>query len=108
VLSSLPWPELYENQMQKITQKTNNFKQVQSRQLIKPTKWKNSQETIQAFKTTVSINPEAGLVLMHSLSKRTNKQTNKNLPTLFKTKTTQQKRKERKNENQRRKIRRQE
>jgi hypothetical protein len=94
-MSSLPWPELYENQMQKITQKTNNFKQVQSRQLIKPTKWKNSQETIQAFKTTVSINPEAGLVLMHSLSKRTNERTNKNLPTLFKTKTTQQKKKQR-------------
>jgi hypothetical protein len=65
-MSSLPWPELYENQMQKITQKTNNFKQVQSRQLIKPTKWKNYQETIQALKTTVSMNPEAGLVLMHS------------------------------------------
>jgi hypothetical protein len=94
-MSSLPWPELYENQMQKITQKTNNFKQVQSRQLIKPTKWKNSQETIQAFKTTVGINPEAGLVSMHSLSKRTNKQTNKNLPTPFKTKTTQQKKKQR-------------
>jgi hypothetical protein len=58
----------------------------------------NSQETIQAFKTTVSINPEAGLVLMHSLSKRTNEQTNKNLPTLFKTKTAQQKKKERKKE----------
>jgi hypothetical protein len=41
-MSSLPWPELYENQMQKITQKTNNFKQVQSRQLIKPTNGKFS------------------------------------------------------------------
>jgi hypothetical protein len=104
-MSSLPWPELYENQMQKITQKTNNFKQVQSRQLIKPTKWKNSQETIQAFKTTVSIKPEAGLVLMHSLSERTNEQTNKQKsPNSFQNKNRPTK-KETKNENQRRKIR---
>jgi len=99
-MSSLPWPELYENQMQKITQKANNFKQVQSRQLIKPTKWKNSQDTIQAFKTTVSINPEAGLVLIHSLSKRTNKQTNKQKsPNSFQNKnhpTKKERKKERK------------
>jgi hypothetical protein len=80
---------------------------VQSRQLIEPTKWKNSQETIQGFKTTISINPEAGLVF-DAPTVQTNERTNKQKsPNSFQNKNHPTK-EETKNENQRRKTRRQE